>query len=397
MIGVIADDLTGAAEIGAVGWRHGLRAEVLIEGEPGRDAELVCLDTDSRLCPPEKAAQRARKAARVLQDHGAEWIYKKTDSLLRGNVTPEIEAVLRQLRLSGALLVPANPSLGRTIVDGQYLVQGSPVHETEFARDPSHPRFSPNVLDLLAQPSLMPLFVRKPSEPFPIRGLVIGEVTSSECLRHWAPRRDSNWLMAGGAEFFGALLKPGKPCPPDSLPPGRELFVCGSASEATRDFVSSQAKSGVPVFSLPEELAFEGAVSSKQVSAFAGAAAAAFHGKPRVILHVGLPPVADVTQAGSLATHLVQVAERVLQAAEVVHVFAEGGATAVALARRMGWNRLTVRADLALGVATMSVPGNKSLFLTIKPGSYSWPRGVLAATTRKRGFRDRGRSARFIN
>ena len=29
MIGVIADDLTGAAETGAVGLRHGLRAEVI--------------------------------------------------------------------------------------------------------------------------------------------------------------------------------------------------------------------------------------------------------------------------------------------------------------------------------------------------------------------------------
>lgn len=70
MIGAIADALTGAAEIGAVGWRHGRRAEVLIEGEPGRDAELVCLDNDSRLCPPEEAAPRARKAALAPQDLG---------------------------------------------------------------------------------------------------------------------------------------------------------------------------------------------------------------------------------------------------------------------------------------------------------------------------------------
>jgi uncharacterized protein YgbK (DUF1537 family) len=33
MIAVIADDLTGAAELAAVGWRHGLRAEVLLGGE----------------------------------------------------------------------------------------------------------------------------------------------------------------------------------------------------------------------------------------------------------------------------------------------------------------------------------------------------------------------------
>ena len=113
MIGVIADDLTGAAEIGAVGLRHALRAEVVIAGEPGGGADLICVDTDSRSCNPLEAGQRATKAARMLQSCGADWIYKKTDSVLRGNVTPEIEAVVRQLGLSGALLVPANPSLGR--------------------------------------------------------------------------------------------------------------------------------------------------------------------------------------------------------------------------------------------------------------------------------------------
>ena len=33
--GVIADDITGAAEIGAIGWRHGLRAEIVRGGKPG--------------------------------------------------------------------------------------------------------------------------------------------------------------------------------------------------------------------------------------------------------------------------------------------------------------------------------------------------------------------------
>ena len=153
MIGVIADDLTGAAEIGAVGLRHGLRAEVIIAGEPSGDADLICVDTDSRSCDPTEAAQRASNAALLLKNCGAEWIYKKTDSLLRGNVTPEIEAIVRQLGLSGALLVPANPSLGRTIVNGQYFVRGQLIHETEFAHDPKHPRLSPNVLEMLDQPS----------------------------------------------------------------------------------------------------------------------------------------------------------------------------------------------------------------------------------------------------
>ena len=70
MIGVIADDLTGAAELGAVGLRLGLRAEILRGNGPGGAAELVCVDTDSRSCAPAEAAKRAAAAAKLLRSAG---------------------------------------------------------------------------------------------------------------------------------------------------------------------------------------------------------------------------------------------------------------------------------------------------------------------------------------
>jgi D-threonate/D-erythronate kinase len=377
MIGVIADDLTGAAEIGAVGLRHGLRAEVVIAGDQGGDADLICVDTDSRSCDPTEAAQRASNAALRLKTCGAEWIYKKTDSLLRGNVTPEIEAIVKQLGLSGALLVPANPSLGRTIVNGQYFVRGQLIHETEFAQDPKHPRSSPNVLEMLYQPPLMPLFDRKPGEPLPHRGIVIGEAASSDCLCSWAALRNDNWLMAGGADFFGALLPPGNALAKTGLESGKELFVCGSASEATQKFAAGQAQRGVPIFALPDKLAVVSAFDSTEVCALSARVISALQTTPRVILHVGLPQVRVVSLAEMLATHLVRVAEAVLRNAGVGHVFAEGGATAAGLARCMGWRRLAVKSELASGVVTLSVIGGGSPLLTIKPGSYAWPESLI--------------------
>ena len=90
MIAVIADDLTGAAELGAVGDRYGLNAEVvtgmlLQDDEPERrsptrrdtsdlnrteskspapadNADLICIDTDSRSCPPEEARRQIGRA-----------------------------------------------------------------------------------------------------------------------------------------------------------------------------------------------------------------------------------------------------------------------------------------------------------------------------------------------
>jgi len=377
MIGAVADDFTGAAEIGAVGLRHGLRAEVVLLGEPTGCADLVCMDTDSRSCDPTTAARRAAGAALLLRGRGATWIYKKTDSVLRGNVTPEIEGIVKQLGLSGALLVPGNPSLGRTITNGRYFVRGRLIHQTAFAQDPKHPRLSPNVLELIGEPSALPVFVGKSGESLPERGIVIGEAATSEDLYKWAALRNERWLMAGAAEFFDALLEPGTPIPETGPTRGGQLFVCGSASEATTDFVAGQAERGVPVFSLPEKLTGDREFSAQEASALAEAVATALQASARAILHVGLPPVRDVSLAESLALHLVRVAEVVLRRAEVGHVFAEGGATAVALARRMGWERLAVTAELAPGVVTLSVRDGDRRLLTIKPGSYAWPERLV--------------------
>lgn len=377
MIGVIADDLTGAAEIGAVGFRYGLRAEVILGGAPGNDPDLICVDTDSRSCEPMEAARRAALAARLLRDCGVDWIYKKTDSILRGNVTPEIEAIVVELGLNGALLVPANPSLGRTVVDGQYYVRGTLIHETEFARDPEYPRLSSKVLKLLGVPSSLAMSVGKPGEPLPDRGFVIGEVASSRDLSCWATLRRNNWLLAGGAEFFGALLKPAA-SPPRSQPAqSKVLFVCGSASNATRTFVASQAQRGVPVFSLPDKVVRASSFESTEAVALAEKAVCELQEGSRVVLHVGLPQVENTAQAQMLAGHLVRVAEAVLRRANIGHVFAEGGATAAALARCMGWGRLKVVAELGPGVVTLSTMDSGARMFTIKPGSYAWPEFLL--------------------
>src|SRR5439155_13896885 len=79
----------------------------------------------------------------------AQWIYKKVDSVLRGHLLVELEAMMDQLGLNRALLVPANPSLERVVRNGQYFVRGKPIHETDFRLDPEYPRYTSSVGELL--------------------------------------------------------------------------------------------------------------------------------------------------------------------------------------------------------------------------------------------------------
>ena len=91
------------------------------------------------------------------------------------------------------------------------------------------------------------------------------------------------------------------------------------------------------------------------------------------LLHIGLPRVREPRAARLLASHLVRMAQLVLGQLEVGQIYVEGGATAVELVRRLGWDRLTVLREVAPGVATLGGGGAPSPCLTIKPGSYTWP------------------------
>jgi uncharacterized protein YgbK (DUF1537 family) len=55
-------------------------------------------------------------------------------------------------------------------------------------------------------------------------------------------------------------------------------------------------------------------------------------------------------------------------------LFIEGGATAYAIIRRLGFSRFFPTEELAPGVIRMRVDGTDDLHITIKPGSYEWPR-----------------------
>jgi len=127
-IGIIADDLTGALDTGLEFWKKGLRTMVMTSPRHlrthARRVDVIAIDTSSRLSSTRRAREKVAGAAAYLRKHGAKYFYKKVDSTLRGNVGAEIEAVMDRLRIQTAVLAPALPEQGRTIVGGHLLVDG---------------------------------------------------------------------------------------------------------------------------------------------------------------------------------------------------------------------------------------------------------------------------------
>lgn len=138
----VADDLTGALEVGAKFAGQGFRACVSLWPHICSEGEVVVVDAETRHLPAVEASERVARCAGLAQSR---LFYLKTDSTLRGNIAAEIAAVAGVFADADIEYAPAYPSLGRTVVDGQLLVDGVRVHETAFSRDPLNPVLTSDV------------------------------------------------------------------------------------------------------------------------------------------------------------------------------------------------------------------------------------------------------------
>jgi len=142
-IRVLADDLTGACDIGAelLPWPGGIGVQPTGEARRVelRPEALWVRNTQSRTRSPGEAADRVGAA---LADVGPGWagvVLKKIDTGLRGQLGAELDAAMDALGVEEAFVLPAIPEIGRTTQQGRQMIGGVPVHLTPFARDPQNP------------------------------------------------------------------------------------------------------------------------------------------------------------------------------------------------------------------------------------------------------------------
>jgi len=183
MIAAIADDFTGAAEIGGIGLRHGLN--VIIETEPirNRNADLIIIATDTRSLRADEASKQIAQITEHLLQFNPVLIFKKIDSVLRGNIKEEL---LAQMKVSGkrrALVIAANPVFKRIIRDGIYYIDDIPLNETRFSSDPQYPIRSSAVKEILGANERSLFYNLKPDDKLPKTGLIIGDVSDFDDLK----------------------------------------------------------------------------------------------------------------------------------------------------------------------------------------------------------------------
>ena len=144
IVGIIADDLTGANDTALQFKLNGADTNILLNENVSEIREHIpqawAISTESRNGTPACAFDKVKKAIELFTDKiNPDFFYKKIDSTVRGNIAVEVISALEALDWDAAVMMPAFPSEGRTTVGGYQLLNGTPIERTEMAADPHSP------------------------------------------------------------------------------------------------------------------------------------------------------------------------------------------------------------------------------------------------------------------
>ncbi|BBV04916.1 hypothetical protein BML2531_26920 [Providencia rettgeri] len=251
---VIADDFTGANDTGVQFAKKHARTEILLDNTQKHSwfADVVVLNTESRALNAQVASENLRNSLKpFLSQKDKPVIYKKIDSTFRGNIGAEIETIMSETGLKLAIVAAAIPAAGRVTLNGECLVHGKALIETEFASDPKTPIVSSRIQTILHQQTTLPVievnldqirsgrFATWLQAQAPTQGsIIVTDAENDEDLALIAEAVfsiDQPCLLVGAAGFANAL--------PENIfmdkKQGLPLFiVAGSMSSATIEQVN---------------------------------------------------------------------------------------------------------------------------------------------------------------
>ena len=157
-IGIVADDVTGANDIGIMFAKNQYKTAVfplnlLKKYSLKKEAEgldVIIIDTDSRFDKKEIAAEKVRYATLLLRTLECDMYHNKTCSVFRGNIGAEFDAMQDVLGINCSMVIAGFPKNYRTTVDGVHYVDGEKLEDSQFKNDPIHPMKTSSLAEIMA-------------------------------------------------------------------------------------------------------------------------------------------------------------------------------------------------------------------------------------------------------
>lgn len=395
---IIADDFTGALDTGVQFTARGAVTRVVTDPAydfAQADADVLVMVAETRHLTSEQAYETVFRIARNARDAGISYIYKKTDSALRGNIGSELDAVMDAVGTETLAFLPAFPKMNRVTRGGIHYIDDIPVAESVFGKDPFEPVKTSSVTEILKQQSRMPVVLHgAAASPAPMTpGIHLYDAATDEDLARIARELgpDRLRLSAGCAGFATALadlleLEGTEPQTPE-LPTGF-FIACGSMNPVTLRQMRRAEQSGfvhihLEPFQKLEPKWLESEDCSRKIRIWLEQARTS----GRCMLDVNDPLGVDDTERYAYArgmttedlririsAQLAQLMKRLLDSGLEATILCTGGDTLLALMRAVEVTDLTPVRELAVGaVLTRFVYRGRAYDIISKSGGFGAP------------------------
>lgn len=394
MLGVIADDFTGASDVAGTLAAGGVSVRLFIGPDavtiPG-DAGVIALKT--RTLPVAQAVAQSLDALAALQSAGATRILFKYcstfDSTRDGNIGPVAEALATALGARGVVVCPAFPATGRTVYQGHLFVGDRLLSETGMARHPLTPMTDPDIVRWLGhqtqqQPGHVGLATVRHGE-----GAIRAALSASDTTLVVVDAVTEDDLRAIGAAVADAPLTTGASGIALGLAAARHgnvtasgftaqqgpsLLLAGSCSTVTQAQVAAYAAQH-PCFPIDIDALLGGAPVLAEAKAFARR-----HVDEAPLISSTTDPAALLAAQNRHGGERAAMAVEALFAALAVDAVARcvrrlvvaGGETSGAVVSALGIATLDLGPEVDPGVPALStsLPGGEGLALALKSGNF---------------------------
>jgi uncharacterized protein YgbK (DUF1537 family) len=388
---ILADDLTGALDTAVQAAEKGIPVRVYRSPEsagafPPEGTGVLAINTATRHLGPEDSKAVIDMCLDRWKD--IPFVYKKTDSALRGNIGAELEALLRG-RGGPLPFIPAWPGMGRTTEGGRQYINGIPLEESDMACDALNPLRHGFIPDIIAEQSALPVsLVPAPLPQPPLAGpgawsggrVVIFDARTGEDLRAAAAFLMKNKLLgasAGCAGFAEALMDV-LPFPaaetagrPERFPKRPLLIVSGSRHRASVAQLRAALEEGVPGVTAGGESRAGLREEIRRCAGFIREQGVSIAGTRLSMTEAGVRGGEDGTSAEHAAASLAVFVRGVMEETGPLHLAVFGGDTLLRVMEALAYEYLVPQETLQSGVAvSLAVGRSGSVYIVTKAGAF---------------------------
>lgn len=212
---VIADDFTGALDTGVQFTRQGLYTKISTNinfdyDSINDDLDILVIDAQTRHLTYKEAYSAVKIISEKAIANGVEYIYKKTDSALRGNIGAELHGLVDSSNEDSVYFIPALPKYNRVTKNGIHYIDEVPVAESVFGNDPFEPvKYSQvaKIISLQTDINISEVYDINKLKDFE-EGIVVFDATNDDDLNDIAKRlyKDSTAKLFAGCAGFASVL-----------------------------------------------------------------------------------------------------------------------------------------------------------------------------------------------